>query len=261
MAAVAFGAACGGNGSEDGFGVTSRTISHETTRDIVVLEPDAEGPWPEVVAFHGINGSADQMVPLGKRLAATGAVVFAPNFRTDLTSEQGVVNLVRDAECGYRYVRTIASDHGGDGTRALTWIGWSLGAVFAVQAGLDESIDPSGEIISCFADAPRPDNIVAISGCYYDVGQGFDPAEWANKDARITVIAAENDTVCPASESERVTEELRARGYDVHFVMLEDADHYAPVFHRKVNDELVISSEEPAGEEVVRLITDLLADH
>lgn len=86
------------------------------------------------------------------RLAATGAVVFAPNFRTDLTSEAGVVDLVRDAECGYRYVRTIASDHGADLSRPVVWVGWSLGAVFAVQAGLDESIDPSGEIISCFSD-------------------------------------------------------------------------------------------------------------
>ena len=58
-----------------------------------------------------------------------------------------------------------------------------------------------------------------------------------------------------------VTEQLRARGYDVQFVMLKGADHFAPVFHRKVNDELVISAEEPAGEEVLQLITDLLADH
>ena len=183
-------------------------------------------------------------------------------YRTDLSSEEGVVDLVRDTECGYRYVRTIASDHGGDLTRPVVWVGWSLGAVFAIQAGLDESIDPSGEIISCFAQAPRPDVIVAISGCYSDVGQPFDPAEWTNNDARITIIAAENDTVCPASESERVTEELRTHGYDVQFVMLDDADHFAPVLHRSVGDEgeqLVVSPDEPAGEQVLQLITDLLA--
>jgi esterase/lipase len=67
----------------------------------LVFEPDA-GLLAGRPAFHGFNGSADQMAEIGKRLAATGFVVFAPNYRTDLSTEQGIVNAVRDAECGYR---------------------------------------------------------------------------------------------------------------------------------------------------------------
>jgi acetyl esterase/lipase len=63
------------------------------------------------------------MAEIGKRLAGNGFVVFAPNYRTDLSTEQGIVNAVRDAECGYRYARSIASDYGGDLDRPLTFVG------------------------------------------------------------------------------------------------------------------------------------------
>jgi dienelactone hydrolase len=248
-------AACGGGGSDGGYDVSSQAVSDATTQSISLFEPDAEGSWPVVLAFHGFNGSAEQMAPLAERLAAAGAVVFAPNYRTDLSSEQGVVDLVRDAECGYRYARTVAPDHGGDLDRPLIWVGWSLGAVFAVQAGLEESLDPTGQFLSCFAEAPRPDIIFAISGCYYEVGQPFDPEKWGNPEAQITVIAGQDDTVCPASQSEQATEELAARGYDVDFVMLEGADHFAPVLHHSVNEEMVVAPDEPAGNEVLQLIT------
>ena len=58
--ALAFLAAgCGGEGSEDDYGVRSHVVGDENTQDILVFEPDAEGSWPVVLAFHGINGSAD----------------------------------------------------------------------------------------------------------------------------------------------------------------------------------------------------------
>lgn len=55
-------AACGDNGSEDdGFKVTSEVVRDETTKDILVFTPDAEGTWPVIVAFHGIGGTAEDM--------------------------------------------------------------------------------------------------------------------------------------------------------------------------------------------------------
>jgi dienelactone hydrolase len=259
-AAAVASAACGGTGSDASYDVVSQTVAHATTQDIVLVEPDAEGSWPVVLAYHGIDGQADDMVPLAERLAATGEVVFAPNYRSDITTEEGVIALARDVECGYRYARTVAAEHGGDLDRPVVWIGWSLGAVLALQGGLLESVDPTGEIITCFPEPPRPDIIVAISGCYYDVGTVYDPDEWANHDAEVIVVGGQEDAECPPSESERVTEELTARGFDARLVMLEGADHFAPVFHRYVDDEMVVSPDEPAGEQVVQLVTDAVGD-
>ena len=85
---------------------------------------------------------------------------------------------MRDAECGYRYARSIASDYGDDLDRPVTFVGWSLGALYAIQSGLDEAIDPTGEYLSCFTEAARRQIIVAASGCYHEFeGTPFDLLE------------------------------------------------------------------------------------
>jgi dienelactone hydrolase len=242
-------AACGSNGSGAPHDVRSLTVSDATTQDILLFEPDAEGSWPVVLALHGKDGTADDMAPLAERVAATGAVVFAPDYRTDVTTQQGVVDLANDVECGYRYARKLAPEHHGDLDGSVVWMGWSLGAVMALQGGLDESIDPTGEFITCPPEPPRPDIILAVSGCYEDVGTIFDPDQWANEDARIILVAGKDDTVCPATQSERVVEELEARGYDVRLVVVAGADH-----------RMVIEPGQPAGQEVLELLTDALDD-
>ena len=74
------------SGSEDGgFHVTSKVVSHEATKDMLVFAPDAEGPWPVVVAFHGIGGTGQDMAEIATRLAREGSVVFAPTSGTDIT--------------------------------------------------------------------------------------------------------------------------------------------------------------------------------
>jgi dienelactone hydrolase len=262
-------AGCTGNGNDDttpqGHSVHSEVLSHETTQDVLVAEPDSGGSWPVVVAYHGIDGTAQDMAALDEHLAATGAVVFAPTYRTDLSSQQGLESAVRDGECGYRFARSVASDHGGDLEQPMTWIGWSLGALYAIEVGLHEPLDPTGEGVPCFSEPPRPGVIVAVSGCYYESeGRPFDlldPAGWANRDVRIVVLAGEEDTRCPADQSERLTAELRARGYDVRYELLEGADHFAPVFHRLEDDAMVPDPDSDAGQEVVRIVTDAMAGH
>ncbi|GAA3178747.1 hypothetical protein GCM10010531_35880 [Blastococcus jejuensis] len=257
---VLVASACGGTPPDDGYRVTSQTVSDETTQTISVFAPDTDGSWSVVLAYHGNEGERADMALLGERVAAAGAVVFAPDYRSGDFSESGLIETVTDVECAYRYVRGIAADHGGDLQRPVVWVGWSLGAVWAVQGGLDETVDDTGTILPCPSDAPRPDVIIAVAGCFEEVGPGFDPDQWGNPDARLILVAGEADTVCPAAESQRVTEELRARDYDVRLVMLEGADHFAPVFHREENGRLVDAPDEPAGQEVLRLITDALRD-
>jgi dienelactone hydrolase len=265
VAAVVLGAsvaaACEDGGTDGGYEVSSEVVSSEATQDVLVFAPQAEGPWPLVVAFHGIDGRAEDMAEMATRLARAGNVVVAPTYRTDITTEEGVNQTATDAECGYRFARSIAADYGADLDQPVTFVGWSLGASAALSIGLTEEIDPSGEFVSCFGQVPRPDIVVAISGCHYEGGQldFVDTEAWGNKEADLILLAGEQDAECPAWESRDATAELRSAGYDVDLVMLEGANHFAPVFHDLVGGEFLVVADDPVGERTVDLILDAIA--
>ncbi len=248
--------------SEDGeFHVTSEVVSHEATKDMLVFAPDAEGPWPVVVAFHGIGGTGQDMAEIATRLAREGSVVFAPTYGTDITTQEGIDRAAVDAECGYRFARSIAAEYGGDLDQPVTFVGWSLGASAALGIGLTEELDPTGEFVSCFGQVPRPDIIVAISGCHYEGGQldFVDTEAWGNKEADIFLLAGENDTNCPPWETEDAAAEMRSAGYEVNLSMLDGADHFAPVFHDLQDGQFVVVANDPAGEQTVEVILDAIA--
>ena len=266
ISGVVLATACGEGDSD--YEVTSEVVSHQTTQDILVFEPQAEGPWPVVFALHGHDGSGEDMTEIATRLAREGLVVFAPTYRSDLTTNEGLLETAVDVECAYRFARSIAAEHGGDLNQPVTFVGWSMGATLALQAGLTEEIDPSGEIVSCFPEVPRADVIAAISGCHYDFDFGeeavldfYNPSAWGNEDADVALLAGDADTDCPPRHSEGAADELRSAGYDVDLVMLEGADHFAPIFHEYVgNDEMIPVDESPAGERTVEVILDAIAD-
>jgi dienelactone hydrolase len=248
---------CGDSGTEDeGFRVTSEVVSQGTTKDMLVFAPDAEGRrWPVVVAFHGVGGNPDDMAEIATRLAREGAVVFAPSYGTDITTQEGVDQAGVDAECGYRFARNIAVKYGGDLDQPVTFVGWSLGASAALAIGLTEDIDPTGKFVPCFSAVPRPSIIVAISGCHYEGGQLdlVDTEAWGNKQADIVLIAGEEDTTCPPSETVDAAAEMRSAGYDVDLVMLEGASHFAPILEDFVEGQLVVR-DNPAGERTLDVI-------
>lgn len=259
---VLMAAACGDSNKGDAtFEVTSEVVSHETTKDILVFEPDAEGPWPVVLAMHGIGGESQDMAEIATRLAQEGAVVFAPTYHTDLSTEEGVNQAALDLECGYRFVRSISAEHGGDLGQPVTFVGWSLGATAALAIGLTEQLDPTGEFVTCFSEVPRPDVIVAISGCHYEY-EGrpieLDTAGWGNEDSAVHLVAGEKDTTCAAWQSEDAEADLRELGYDVDLVTLEGANHYAPILHDLVDGEWVVDADDPAGERTVEVIMDAI---
>ena len=252
---------CGDSGSQDGgFQVTTDVVSHKGIKDMLVFSPDAEGSWPVIVAFHGVGGTPQDMAEIATRLAREGNVVFAPTYGTDITTQEGVDRAGIDAECGYRLARSIASEYGGDLSQPVTFVGWSLGASAALAIGLTEDIDPTGKFVSCFDQVPRPDIIVAISGCHYEGGQLdlVDTETWGNKEADIVLIAGMEDTTCPASETEDAAAEMRAAGYDVHLVLLEGASHFAPIFGSLVDGKLV-ASDDPAGDRTLEVILKAIA--
>lgn len=260
-------AACGSGAADDSAGdalyeVTRSTVSHETTQDILVFAPDGDGPWPVVWAMHGIEGSGEDVAETATQLAQKGFVVFAPTFSTDLSTDRGALEAVRDAECGYRFARAIAGDHGGDLDQPVTFLGWSLGASFVLQGGLTEEIDPTGEFLTCFGEVPRADVIVAVSGCYYEfegMEFDFDSSAWSRKDATIVLAAGEDDAICAPWQSEAASHDLRSDGYEVDLVLLEGANHFSPIFHDLVDDELVLDVGHPAGDRIVDIVVTAVA--
>ena len=89
-------AGCGGrDAGGDRLPVTSAVVSDPTTQDIHVFAPQANGTWPTVIALHGVGGSGQDMGELATRLARGGTVVFAPTYRSDLTTVDGFNHATR----------------------------------------------------------------------------------------------------------------------------------------------------------------------
>jgi hypothetical protein len=132
----------------------------------------------------------------------------------------------------------------------------------ASAAGLTDDIDPSGEGLSCFEKVPRPDVVVAMSGCHYEYEgrpTGFDLHGSGNMDADVELVADEEDTTCAAWQTEDAAAELRSAGYDVDLLILEGASHDAPTFHDRVNGEDVVVTDDPAGQRTVEVILEAIA--
>jgi dienelactone hydrolase len=255
---------CGGGDTRSGeskSSVTSQVVSDATTQDIHVFAPQGTGTSPVVVALHGINGTGQDMGAFATRLARAGMVVFAPTYRSDLTTPDGLSQAESDIVCSYRFARTSASQHGGDLTQPLTALGWSLGADFAVLGGLSPGPSPDEP---CPGDKPPPDVVVGISGCYYEYeGKPItwfdDVSGWGNKGADFYLLAGDQDTTCPAWQSEKLASSLHDAGYHVHLVKLTGADHYAPIFHEVRNGKFQAVTTDPAGRRAVQVVLDAIA--
>jgi dienelactone hydrolase len=256
LAAVAV--ACG-RGGDDALTVTAQVVSDPTAPELQVLAPDGEGAWPVVVALHGVGGTGQDMVELGTRLAKAGLVVFAPTYNTDLSTPEGMTRAIDDIVCAYQVVRRVAPEYGGDLTQPVTAVGWSLGADFVVLGGLGPPSDNSTG--RCPGEVPSPEVVVALSGCYYEFAGNpvtwFDDLTgWTNKSADLHLVDGENDTTCPASQTERLATSLRTEGYDVSVTQLPSANHGAPIFHDDRDGRWQVITDDPAGEQVVDVVVD-----
>jgi dienelactone hydrolase len=201
------------------------------------------------------------MVELGTRLAKAGVVVFVPTYNTDLSTPDGLTRASDDVGCAYQVARRIAPEYGGDLSQPVTAVGWSLGADFVVLGGLGPPTDSSTG--RCPGELPRPDVVVALSGCYYEfegnpVTWFDDLTGWSNKSADVHLVDGDNDTTCPASQTERLATSLRTEGYDVAVTQLSSADHSAPIFHDERDGQWEVITDDPAGEQAVEIIVDAI---
>jgi alpha-beta hydrolase superfamily lysophospholipase len=214
-------------------------ISGPDIENITVWAPDAEGPWPIVMFLAGWEGKGIHYAQTAEMLASQGVVVFAPDYRSKDIVTADWRNPYRDAECAYRHARTIASEYGGDIDQPITIAGHSLGATVAMAIVLFETeFGPEGSFDRCPSQVPRPDHVVALSGCH--LKSGVDGSEfpfapnaqgWTHHDASIHLVVGSDDTVCEPWQSKEAATTLAADGYEnVELTVIDDADHFDVIF-------------------------------
>lgn len=246
---------CGGSDSGSPYEVVVDEVSHETTQEMAIFTPDAEGDWPVVFVYHGAGDTWENVAELSERVAREGRVVVAVTYRSNDRTGGIPSEIESDAECAYRYGRSIVSGYGGDLDLPVTMVGHSLGATVAVEQGLGADLyGPDGSYDTCFGGEPRPDVIVGIGGCYR--WNGFNALRYQNADARVELITMSDDEYCPVEQSEFALESFTTLGYDVELHLMDDANHFSPIFHDKVDGEWIPLPDAPAGLETVQIIVE-----
>jgi len=229
--------------------VTTDVVSHEETQDIHVWAPATEGSYPTVYAIHGTGGFGADWDVIGAALAAEGVVVFAPDWDSIGAEEGRFQKAIADLECGYRYVREITTEYGGDPDQPFVNVGHSVGAEMALGGALNEAmLGPGGTYDTCFTGAERPDALVAIGGCYYEYdGRKFpvDPLRYGTGDASIVFVGGEDDEICAAWQSKDAAEAFAAAGIDATYHEIPGATHLTLTGHDFIDGEWVMGPDEP----------------
>jgi acetyl esterase/lipase len=147
-----------------------------------IYTPAGSGPWPVVVAFHGLdsNGKDDEdTVRIAEAAAAEGMVVFAPSwivwdpgpFPFSIEIFEG---WKRAANCAVAFSQAHAAEYGGDAGSTVVY-GFSAGAGAALLAALEPG---GGPIPGCGTDASAPPaaGVVLGDGEYFLHSENFDGA-------------------------------------------------------------------------------------
>ncbi|MGI9584430.1 MAG: hypothetical protein ACR2N7_02450 [Acidimicrobiia bacterium] len=146
--------------------------------------PAGEGPWPIVVAFHGLDSDGKNgvdTVTMAEAAAAEGMVVFAPSWivwRPPTPPVPVPLDTFREwmntGNCAVAFAQQNAAEYGGDPARTSVY-GFSAGAGIALGATVNPSEDP---IPGCETDAlPEPlRGAVLGDGEYWLHSENFDPA-------------------------------------------------------------------------------------
>lgn len=251
--------------------VLTEGVTGPDTMDIAVWAPEADGLWPIAIVFHGFGSQGIHYADMASLLASQGVVVFAPDYRSTLIPTPQWRSAYRDAECAYRYIRTIASEYGGSIDVPITVVGHSIGASVGMSLVLDElTFSPEGPFDGCPGDVPRPDYLVAMSGCHYENQFGltfpFTPAEfgWAHLDADIRLVVGSEDKVCEPWQSQDAETQLIADRYSlVDLTVIDDTDHFSIIFTGYENGpwhspdvEWIALPNDPGGIAAVEIVLD-----
>jgi predicted esterase len=260
-------AGCEGDQPGQPYAVASTVESHETTGQITVLEPDADGTWPVVYMLHGIGGTRQDMEQLGSSVAEQGNLVVT----IDWDARQDTDAIILDLACSYNYGQSIAREHRGDPDRAVA-VAYSASTIYALIAGTLPEPDVGGrapepcEIVDGDLTPPdhparSPDVLVLIAPCLFEYqGQSFtvEPSG-GNTDLQITIVSADEDTTCEPWQQRDAVKLLRQAGYDTTLVSVPDADHLSIVYRGEVDGEPVTDPDSAGGQRTTEAILDAIA--
>jgi acetyl esterase/lipase len=105
-----------------------------------VYVPDGDGPFPVVVAFHGLPSDKNENRPVGRQFAESGFLTFVPTWlpRGAFTANpmpEDMLGTYEAATCILAYAQEQAELYGGDPSRTVTY-GFSGGSQPAAWLGL-----------------------------------------------------------------------------------------------------------------------------
>ena len=185
-----------------------------------VYAPAGDGPWPMVVAFHGVSSvlkDAETTTVVAEEAAGRGMVVFTPSWIAGDPFPLMVddIDMLRQAaNCSVAFAQQLAPEFGGDPERTVVY-GFSAGAGPALVAAVQPSTTP---VPGCETDAlPLPvAGVVLGDGEYFFHSANFDGAFQEDLDRMQAEVAAWTDpTRWPA-------------GLDATFSLWAAADGTAP---------------------------------
>jgi acetyl esterase/lipase len=208
-----------------------------------VYYPDAPGPWPVAVVFHGGQVLKSSVRTYASQVAEGGVVVFVPEYSSTPGQLSEVLHLgVEDAVCAMRFARAHATDYDGSGDRIVT-AGASYGANVAALMVL-ASDEFEGDCLVGSEVSATADGLVGLDGMYdfatlpLGFGDYYTAEEMQRASALTYVEPVEpgDDTPIvlftgrePASQQQAdlFNDSLTAAGYEVQRVRQPDLGHGA----------------------------------
>lgn len=134
-----------------------------------IYAPNSEGPWPVVVAFHGLGPrDAPSTYAVATDAAAQGMLVFAPTWVDGNTLPPTADNFElgkQAADCAVAFAQQLAPGLGGDPDRTAAY-GFSAGYTAAMWVALDPAEGPTP---GCATDASP----TQVNGVVAGDGDGF----------------------------------------------------------------------------------------
>ena len=245
--------------------VVTTGLTGEDTQEITAWAPDADGSWPVVYALPGWGGRSSDLGETATALASQGVVVFAADYRWEAWEQGRWQDLTLDSECGYRFVRSIAEEFGGDLDQPVTLVGHSFGATMAIAIGLNgPAYGPDGTYDACFEGVPRPDVVVPLGSCVYELDGNtfnFDPSSWKDPhlDTDLVSVSGSEDATCEPWQSADATAAYQEVGFNARHVEIDGANHYNLVLHDLVDGEWFALPDNPGGLEAVQTILEAIA--
>ncbi len=210
-----------------------------------VYYPEASGPWPVAVVFHGGEVSKSSVRSFASEVAELGVVVFVPEYSSTPAQVSEVLHLGGDdAVCAMRYARAHASDFNGSGDRIVT-AGASYGANVAALMTLAPDRFEGDCMVGSEVSAAA-DGLLGLDGMYdfatlpdvLGFPDFYTVEEMRRASALTYVEAAEpgDDTVielftgretAAQEQAAAFGDSLTAAGYEVSIVPQPDLPHSA----------------------------------